>query len=64
MATFKIVMVTNNYRKAIDMPKDLNLDLFDAVHRADIYAKRNLNATFFVVNNENADIEYETPRGW
>ncbi len=61
---FKIVMVNCGMRRSIEMPKDKNLNLFEATRRADLYAKRNRNAIFQVVNENNADIEYETQQTW
>ena len=55
---FKIIMVVQG--RVIPMPKDFNLGLFEACERADLYAKRNRDAAFFVMNEENGDIEYET----
>ena len=53
---FKIMMYIPRLGKAIDMPSDKGLGLFEATHRADLYKR----CTFSVVNEANGDIEYET----
>ena len=54
---YKIVLRTKDVK--VDMPKDIGLGLFEACWRADLYKKKNPQATFMVVNLENGDIDYE-----
>lgn len=59
---YKIAMIFRNFDgkvKLTFMPNDKNLDLFEAVDRANIYKKRNNKNIFVVLNNENGDVEYE-----
>lgn len=56
---FKIKMYIPSIGKAIDMPSDNGLRLFEATHRADLYKRNNPACTFSVVNEDNGDIEYE-----
>lgn len=43
----------------LEMPGDKGLRLFEACHRAELYKKKNPQAIFSVVNEENGDIEYQ-----
>lgn len=60
MFNFNIIMRV--HERDIPMPLDVNLGLLEACYRADLYAKRNKDATFIVVN-EYGDVEYETSKG-
>lgn len=59
---FKVSMYSRTLKKILEMPTDINLGLFEACYRADLYAKSN-RADFFVINEENGDIEYEVKGG-
>ena len=50
------------HERDIPMPLDFNLGLLEACYRADLYAKKNKDATFIVVN-EWGDVDYETSKG-
>jgi hypothetical protein len=50
---FKIKMYTPVIKKTIDMPKDNDLELGEAIYRAELYSKRYSAARFFVIDESN-----------
>jgi hypothetical protein len=51
--TVKIKMWIESIGKTIDMPNDKNLDIFDAIYRAELYSKRSCKNIFYVVDESN-----------
>lgn len=58
---YKIIMYFKDVEGTthkVPMRFDKNLSLMSACNRADLYKKRNPNATFDVVSMDNGDVEY------
>lgn len=57
---YKIRMYIERIYKVIDMPKDKNIkSVFEAQRRAEIYKKSNPDNMYFVVNEDNGDVEFQ-----
>ena len=47
---YKIIMYSTSLSREIVMPNDTNLSYSEAIKRAEIYAKRNHNARFYIMS--------------
>lgn len=56
---YKVVMVPDSTKTSITM--DSSIELFEADRRASLYSNRNKGAKFYVINEENGDLESQYP---
>lgn len=54
---FKVSRYSGSLKGLLETPTDIHLDLAEAYYTADFYSYRNRSAIFFIINEENGDIE-------
>ncbi len=56
---YKIIMIPKSTGTSVTM--DTSIELFEADRRASLYSNRNKDANFYVINEENGDVEAQYP---